>query len=301
MGKPAAGRDRNEELALRAWATASGSGEWRRTRCPFCPFVLSKEDRRGSLSINAESGYYECWRCHTSGWLDDADGWEATEHRVTIEAAVEIKPPDGFKRIGEEPGLSADVLDLPREYLRSRGLRPRTWRDAGIGAVLRGYYGERVVVPIFDDDDETWLGWVGRLWRKDRPGELRYAYPKGMKRKAILFDRYLLDEDTEEPLLVVEGVMDALPYLGRAVAVLGKPSYQHVEMLAKARRPLAISLDGDAHFEGLMLARRLRLRGCKVGAVRLPPKKDPNTISRKRLLEAARRCIGRDRPERVEE
>lgn len=293
--------DRIEQLALRAWQTSSGSGEWRRTRCPFCPFVLSKEDRRGSLSINASSGYYECWRCKSSGWLDDVDGFEGTEHRVELDVPVEIKPPDGFRPIGTEPGLSAEVFDHPREYLLSRGLRPRVWRDAGIGAVRSGYYAERVVVPIFGDDDSTWLGWVGRLWRKDLPGELRYAYPKGMKRRAILFDRYLLDQDTEEPLLVVEGVMDALPFLGRAVAVLGKPSHQHVEMLAKARRPLAISLDGDAHYEGLMLSRRLRLRGVKVGALRLPPKFDPNTVSRRGLLEAARRCIGCDRPIRVEE
>lgn len=292
--------DRNDELALRAWASAVGTGEWRRARCPFCPFVLAKEDKRGSLSINAESGYYECWRCHSTGWIDEEEGW-APETTAKVEAPLTIEPPRGFRAVGTEPGLSAQVLERPRAYLRSRGLRPSIWRDAGIGAVLTGYYGERVVVPIYDDDDETWLGWVGRLWRKEQEGELRYAYPKGMKRGQILFDRYLLDEDTEEPVMVVEGVMDALPYLGRAVAVLGKPSNRHVEMLAKARRPLAIALDGDAHFEGRMLGRRLRLRGAKVGAVRLPPKFDPNTVNRRRLLEAARRCIGRDQPELVEE
>jgi hypothetical protein len=289
-----------EQLALRAWASSFGTGEWRRAKCPFCPLITGKEDRRGNLSINGESGYYECWRCHTSGWLDGVESW-APQETVKVEKPTELRPPEGFVRLGEEPGLSALSTRRARRYLESRGLPPATWRDAGIGAVLRGYYAERIVVPIFDDDDRTWLGWVGRLWRRDQPGELRYAYPRGMQRRSILFDRYLLDEETRDPLLVVEGVMDALPYLGRAIAVLGKPSHQHVEMLAKAQRPLAIALDGDAHFEGLMLARRLRLRGVEVGAVRLPPSLDPNTVNPRALLQAARRCIGRDRPAVLEE
>lgn len=291
--------DLKTDLATRAWMSSRGSGEWRRAICPFCPMALGKEDRRGSLSFNAESGYFECWRCHENGWID-GDDWTPAP-KVEVQAPTTIRPPEGFVSLADPDVRSSIVLEPAIKYLtKKRGLRMRTIEDAGIGACLLGYFGGRIVVPIFDDDDRTWVGFVARLWRKEKKDELRYAYPKGMRRAVIMFDRYLLDDVTNKPVMVVEGVMDALPYLGRAVAVLGKPSHAHVEMLAKSRRPVAVVLDGDAHREGWALARRLRLRGVRSGAVRLPAKTDPNDQDHEAVMRAARACIGADKPIRLE-
>ena len=46
-------------------------------------------------------------------------------------------------------------------------------------------YAGRVIIPILDEDDITWLGWVGRTWY---PSDKAYTYPKGMNRGNMLYN-----------------------------------------------------------------------------------------------------------------
>jgi DNA primase len=93
--------------------------------------------------------------------------------------------------------------------------------------------------------------------------------------------------ETDEPLLVVEGMFDALPYIGSAVALLGKPSDIQVRMLAESRRPLVIALDGDAIRDSRALQQRLKLRGVTAGMVKLPPGMDPGDVEPSWLIQRA--------------
>ena len=106
-----------------------------------------------------------------------------------------------------------------------------------------------------------------------------------------MYEHRVLHETTEEPAIVVEGVFDALPYFGRALAVLGKPSPWQVEALAATQRPIAVVLDGDAWEQGWALANKLQLAGVRAGSVRLPAGEDPNSVDRNWLLYEAARCV----------
>lgn len=281
------------EVAVRAVAGsyASSDGE-RRGHCPFCPERQGSEDRHKSLSVNLGRGAFYCHRCGAKGRFSSADE-ELEEPGLQILA---VEPPPEFVSLCSPDGMQSWSLAPAREFLLDRGLAPEAWEAGGIGACASGFLAGRVVVPIRDSADKPWRGWVGRSWVKDPAGS-KYLYAKGMQRAEVLYNADALDLVTSEPVLVVEGVLDAISVgLGCSVAVLGKTSAPQVELLLAANRPVAIVFDGDAWRDGAELALRLQFEGLPAGSVRLPPKRDPDEVDKLALLAAARACIGEAEP-----
>lgn len=270
--------DRVIEVARSARRSTNG---WWRADCPFCPASLGKTGGE-TFALRASGGYY-CLRCGISGRV-----WEAEQLGLgeEIEAAVEVEdqipeipPPEGFMDLSFGPGASSITTEPARLYLEGRQIGPGIWERAGLGVVLEGYYGGRVVVPV-KDREGRWLGWVARDYTGN--AERKYLYPRGMARGQLLYQQWVLERETDRPCLLVEGTFDALPYLGRVVAALGKPGRQHIEILSAAKRPVVVVLDGDAWREAEAVASRLRLRGVRAGFIKLPPKTDPCDLARKR-------------------
>lgn len=266
-----------------------GAGAWRRGVCHACLARTGKADRRGSFSVHVASGFYHCFKCGVRGRLPGFEGFEPEPDPEHAELRAESRrPPEGFEEIGRGEGAEAFAFRKARAYLEGRGLADRqVWRAARVGATLEGRYAKRVVVPVLSPDGD-WLGFVARDWT----GFARspYLYPPAMDRQ-VLFNHAALLAPSDRPVLVVEGVMDALALWPDAVAVLGKPSEPQVWALADAGRPVAVCLDGDAWREGEELALRLQLEGQRAGNVRLPPRKDPDEVERSWLLDEARRVV----------
>lgn len=265
---------------------------WYRVDCPFCDDARGAPDTTRALAVSSTTGWYRCWRCHTSGRLhtDEFVPQQAALRAVAVletDAEDETPPPPGFEPLSGA-GTDATVLSGARAYLRNRGIGQATINEAGIGACVVGRYARRVVIPHVIRG--RWVGWVARSY--DPKEERRYLYPAGMSRR--LWNEGALHVEGAGPLMVVEGVFDALPYWPDAVACLGKPTRAQITMLEGARRPLVIVLDGDAWREAEALALRLRYFGGvrhPVGWVKLPPKQDPGAIDRawlrRRVIEAA--------------
>lgn len=283
-------QEEDEVIAALVDAIPSGDG-WLRIQCPFCPGIIGKFDKRRSFGIRQDSGYYHCFRCGTVGRLQKSDEWTPVEveGQPRPEGELVMDPPEGFIPLWKGDGLTARCTHEARAYLHGRGLDSETIAGAKIGACLSGEFAGRVVVPILGVDDETWWGYSARDWTDTQ--FLRYRYPVGMPRATIMYQHRVLHEASDEPAIVVEGVFDALPYFGRAVAVLGKPSPWQVDALTESQRPVAIVLDGDAWEQGWALARKLQLAGVRAGSVRLPAGEDPNSVNRNWLLDEAARCV----------
>jgi len=258
-----------------------------RATCPFCPYLVGKEDRRMSLAFNMKTQWYRCWRCSTKGRVEKVPDYLLRLEVVEQVSVETFDPPEEFVQFdGEENPL---LYGVPLAYLRSRGISDRIVHEAKIGACLRGFLAYRVVIPILARNGHTWLGYSARDWTNRSP--LRYRYPKGMQRGKILFNSAALDADSQEPIIAVEGVFDALPYWPHAVAFLGKPSHEQVDLLYETARPIVVVLDGDAHREAWALATKLKLAGLRAAMVRLPPKSDPNDVDRRWLVNQAREAI----------
>lgn len=290
--------ERNDLVTTALGEARLGPRGWYRANCPFCELVTAKSDRRWSLGIEQKSGVYHCFRCGTAGRIpidpESVAGMGVGEIEEAPEEPIVIEPPEGYTPLWREPGLTAMVFAGARRYMRDRGFGRTVWRDLNIGACADGWAGKRVIIPILPDErGGDWLGWIGRDWSGN--ASPKYLYPPGMPRGTILFQHQVLFEETDELALVVEGSFDAMPYLGRCVACLGKPSKWQVEAMKAAKRPVVIALDGDAHEEAYALSMLLKLEGVRAGYVHLPPKEDPASMAKKEgpewLLERARAAL----------
>jgi len=278
-------------------ARPNSAGTYGSANCPACIDRAGKVDRKMSLRVNLYTGWYSCYRCGVRGCIEVPE-----EKRMlapiagprlprATEPATLVAPPEGFLPLWKEPGITSVGAEPAREYLRSRGLvDTEVWRSVGIGCCLSGKTAGRVVVPVLTETG-GWLGWVARAWR---PGSWRpYLNARGMVigTTGNLFNEAALREATEAPVLIVEGVFDALALWPMAAAVLGKPTTAQVQTMRTAARPVVIVLDGDAWEEAEMLAMRLRFEGVRAGWVRLPPCKDPDEVDLAWLMDEARRSL----------
>ena len=286
---------------------ASAEG-WVRVTCPLCE-LSDTADRKTSMWFSTWTLHYGCHRCGAKGRLREPPEEYDVEARDDAPKArpVSIDPPEGFYPLA---GDRSRALAAAREYLRTRGLTEEQIAAAGIGACVSGHFAGRVVVPV-RDDQKRWQWFVGRAWRKVHPKP--YLYPKGA-RSGLIYNACALDVETDVPVLVVEGVFDALAHAPHAVAVLGKTTEEHaggvvyrarhgdgvvyedeaLGLLARARRPVVFVPDGDAWWGSVLPTTMLRVHGLRAGLVRLAPKKDPDEVPRDEIMAAAVASLAQD-------
>lgn len=257
-------------------------------RCVFCLERTGKEDRRGSLGVNTENGFFHCFKCEAKGRLDGFSEDDDFFDTPPVTNAAEVALPAEFAKLYDREGLRSLSLNTARSYLAKRGLDPAVLRAAGVGACVEGRYAGRVVVPITNAEGRS-VGFSARAWIKKHP--VPYLYPPEMDRAAVIYNEAALRVETDLPVMIVEGVLDALALWPDAAAVLGKPSDWQVDRLVEAARPVAVVFDGDAWEEGWSFAQKLRLRGCRAGSVVLPAKADPDEVDREVLTQAARVAV----------
>ena len=256
---------------------------WVRSNCPFCDWRHGSEDRSQSFGFHAVSLWYKCYRCGVRGKLrsaiDDLDVSRVLDAAVFQVQGVE--PPEGYVPLVQvrKPLIYREAWD----YIRTRNIPDALIEGLGIGATIEGWFAGRIIVPVFSFEGD-WLWFVARAWNKRSP--MRYLYPTG-NREGVLFNRSALFVETEKPVLVVEGVFDALPHWPNAVACLGKPTEEQIEALVQARRPVVMALDGDAWEEAWAVSRRIGLRGKDACSIHLLPKTDPGVTTRKDLWDMA--------------
>lgn len=283
----------DNEAVAEAFAGAMPNTGWKRAMCPLCVDRTGKPDKRASMSLSTDTGRWNCHKCQTTGRLQDfADRWEPKLPGEPSGKAepLGIDPPEGFTPLWAGPGLTAEATRPARDYLARRGVSGHAIAGCNVGVCLEGYCQGRIVVPHGYKAAGKWIGWIARDYVGDK--ELRYLYPKGMDR-TVFWRQGELAVPTTAPVLLCEGVFDALPHYPHATAFLGKPIGAHVATLSTHRgRPLAVCLDGDAWEEGWALAQKLRLAGVpSVGAVRIPPGQDPGELSTAWMLSAARNSL----------
>lgn len=287
-----------------ASARASGASRWLRANCLACPERKGKTDTKNSWAFNSSNGFYRCLRCGLKGRVSGFASWVdervlSESERLAEEGATEcFELPTGFRLLDEEPARSSLLAEAPRRFLDARGIGEEKRRAAGIGACFEqgcAFFG-RVILPLRGQDGSL-VGYVGRDWNKK--SEAPYKYPKGLRKGEILHGADKAYVRTDEPLVMVEGYLDAL-YLsggGDAVPCLGMPSEHQMDLLLEAERPVVFVLDGDAWVKGFQAAERLRAaslaqggRGL-FGALRLPGGTDPDEYPPAEIFQAARGAV----------
>lgn len=295
------------EAIVEAFTGASGKG-WLRASCPAC-IAASGHDKKKSLGFNTATSGYNCNKCGMHGRLPPAyraklndliDLQDAPLFGTQVET-IGVDPAPGFVPLFEEPYLSLPSLADLRRYVTApkteringapcRNIPEQRAREMHMGTGSYSCTG-RIVTPILDWRGLTnrWLGWHGR----DATGtnQIPHLYSPGLNRHITLWNGAALAADTDEPLFVCEGILDAQAVWPHGVACLGKPIPSHLSLLLTTQRPIVVCLDGDAWEEGWAFSVRLAMYHKRAAHIRLPPKTDPDEVPRDFLFEEARKAL----------
>lgn len=279
-------------------STSPGRTGWGRVQCPFCLARVGKADRRRSFAFYFPKGIFKCHRCGIKGRLN---GYvtEHTEEEYAAPTYTRTRAPDWFLPSTRRDVLQSIVARPGILYAERRGFDFAIRAALGMGVVVSGEYAESIVVP-HRGGDGVWWGFTARKWFSVCPQP--YMYPPGMRRDRLYNDQ-VLQEDTEDPVLLMEGVLDTALYTPDGIGGLGKPIEAHVDVLRRARRPICVVLDGDAWKEGERFMYRLRFEKLCAGAIRMPPGRDPNDkqIDPSVVRRAALRSLKETRAVRIDE
>jgi len=195
----------------------------------------------------------------------------------TIITKQSFEYPVGFYSLADPVIRNSSVFTRHFGYLQKRGIEDTIIKSANIGACVAGYWVNRVIIPC--NHNGELFGWSARAITEGL--QPKYLYPKGMNRTSAMFNRDALSVETDKPVYIVEGVIDALALFPHAVAVLGKPTANHAQAIKREhKRPVVIALDGDAIHEGWSFSMQLKLDGVNVGFLKLPPGEDPATMGK---------------------
>ncbi len=262
-------------------ATSTG---WIYAPCPFCSDAGSSKRR---LSFNVEWGWFRCWNpgciaCRDKGFK--VRNWVTTGTPELRPERPQLELPEEFVPLSHD-GLTLSVPFYGRAYhayLRGRGLDDQTIIQAGIGYAMEGRYAGMVIVPVYRRG--VLEGYAARSIKGKR--FLNSKSDEGGKRAFLNGD--ILEIGHSLPLYVVEGPFDCLMHWPYAVACLGKPTHEQVDVLESIRcREIYIVLDADAWSESWALASHLRMQGVAAWPVYLPPGTDPGKTSRSDLASLA--------------
>jgi hypothetical protein len=259
--------------------------------CPFC------NHRKPKLEINMatnEEGRnpWECWVCQTKGRSIRS---LLTQLKTPPSAAAEILKyvPRGSEI--EYKGLS--IVELPKEfqllhtssstsyvsnivknYLYERGLTDYDFIKYGIGYCTSGEYGGRVIIPSYSASG-TLNFFVARTFDGNY-----FKYKNPETSKDIIFFENLINWNT--PIILCEGVFDAIAIRRNAVPLLGKSITNELykRILTSKLTDIYIALDTDAQTQALRIAEKLIAAGFRVFLIELPDK-DPSEMGFKSFTE----------------
>lgn len=248
--------------------------------CPFC------NHHKPKLQVNTETQKWHCWTCNSGGkkltsLLRKLDvdrktislireiygdsNW--TPQQEDAETKVFISLPKEFISLAEEPKGFNPEYKHAIYYLTQRGIGIKDIIKHNIGYCKEGLYSRRIIIPSYNYDGSLNY-FVSRSYYSEE--KMKYKNPP-ISKNIICFESQI---NWNEPIILCEGVFDAITIKRNAIPLLGKfPSKQLVEKIFMSGvNDIIISLDNDAINEALKAADYFRKNGINVKMMYLKDK-----------------------------
>jgi DNA primase len=248
--------------------------------CPFC------NHHKPKLQVNTETQKWHCWTCNSGGKKLTSLLKKLDVDRKTISIIREIYGDSNYNPQLEDADTKV-FISLPKEfislsetpkgfnpeykhaihYLTQRGITEKDIIKYNIGYCKEGLYGQRVIIPSYNSDGSLNY-FVSRSYYPDN--KMKYKNPP-ISKNVICFDSQV---NWNEPIILCEGVFDAITIKRNAIPLLGKfPSRILVEKIFMSGiTDIIISLDNDAINEALKAAEYFRKQGIHVKMMYLKDK-----------------------------
>ena len=232
------------------------------------------------LQINVQT---QKWHC----WISNQGGHKLYQLFKKLKATKEQY--DELRDIvGESKSLSSfkskvkeKTLHLPKEfhplwnggnniikrhalsYIAKRGMGMADIIRYNIGYCSEGLYTNRIIVPSYDCDGNINY-FVGR---DIYSGGMKYKNPP-ISKDVIGFDLFI---NWDEPIVLCEGVFDAMAIKRNAIPLFGKtiPKKLMKKIYEKQVKTIYILLDSDAYWDSIKMTDVLMRNGIDVQLIRL--------------------------------
>jgi len=252
--------------------------------CPKCNHHKPKLEVNLHTDENGQNPF-ECWVCGFKGRTIKS---LLKQLQVPAEQAYEILK---YVRKGDEVGYApTSTVELPKEfqsvyeatttsiiankvrkYLYKRGFTDRDFLKYNIGYCTSGQYTGRIIVPSYGENNQLNF-FVARTFED---AYHKYRNPECSK-DIIGFENLI---NWSQPIILVEGVFDAIAVKRNAVPILGKSLSKALikKIVSSTVEDIYIALDRDALKKALQYVEQFLNMGKKVYLIDMQDK-DPSEM-----------------------
>jgi hypothetical protein len=258
--------------------------------CSFCNHHKPKLEVNLHTNEKGENPW-ECWVCNTKGRtirsllkqlkIDQTIISEVTKHilkgSTDAHISFSLELPKGFRLLSEPSG--SIIINRARKYLYNRGLTDNDFIKYNIGYCPSGEYADRIIVPSYDERG-TLNYFVGRSVNPDT--SFKYKNPS-VSKDVIGFEAFI---NWDVPVVLCEGVFDAMAIKRNAIPLLGKTMSQSLlrKLALNKVKDVYIALDRDALKSALTISDQLLSMGKRVYLVDMADK-DPSSMGFKAFTQ----------------
>ena len=257
----------------------------------WSPFV---NHHKPKLQVNIKNGKWHCWVSGQGGHnlfqlfkkvkatkkqyqeLNELSDNFSFEYVPTKQENKEVKLPDEYKPMWTKS--NSPTYKHALKYLKSRGVSQDDMIKYSIGYCEDGLYSNRIIIPSYDDEGQLNF-FIGRDIFDSKLKYRNSPTPKDI----IGFDLFV---NWEEPILLVEGALDAITSKVNSIPLFGKTIMNNLKrkILEKKVKTLYVALDNDAVKDSMKIVEELMNEGIKVHMIKLT-EKDPNDIGYEKFTD----------------
>ena len=218
----------------------------------WSPFISHHKPK---LQINVDTGKWHCWVSNQGGrnlfqllkkvgatrehFNELSELTEDTPRYLVKEKKEDVlNLPESFKPLWN--GGDSIVKRHALNYLYSRGITEEDLLKYNIGYCDEGKYSNRIIIPSYDSDGKLNF-YVGRDFYNST---LKYLNSFTSK-NVIGFDLFI---NWSEPIILCEGVFDAIAFKRNAIPLFGKTVSKKLEkkIIEYQVKTIYLALDNDA-------------------------------------------------------
>ena len=257
----------------------------------WSPFITHHKRK---LQVNIQTQKWHCWVSNTGGRNLFQLFKRVNASREQFNELVELVGEPKYSRVKKQD--KKDLVRLPDEYkplwnggdgivkrhaltyMYKRGFTDDDILKHNIGYCDEGKYSNRIIIPSYDSDGQLNF-FVGRDFYKSK---LKYLNSFTSK-DVIGFDLFI---NWDEPIILCEGVFDAMSFKRNAIPLFGKTMSKrlHKKILEQKVKKVFLALDDDAQLDAMKISEKLMNEGIDVRKIDLK-NGDPNDIGFKKLTK----------------
>ncbi len=256
----------------------------------WSPFT---QHHKPKLQINIQTGKWHCWVSNQGGHnlfqllkqinankslykeLSDVLGTSYYTGKDKEKKDITLKLPKEAKPRWDERESLQRLHAL--KFVMERGLDMSDILRYNLHYCLDGLYQNRIIIPSYDSDGVLNY-FVGRDFYKSN---MKYKNPP-IPKDIIGFDLYV---DWNEPIILCEGVFDAMAIKNNSIPLFGKTILPKLykKIVEKKVSDITICLDDDAFDDSLKITSKFMDNGIRVNFVKLQGK-DPSDLGYKNMI-----------------